>query len=145
LKSNRSTLPAITHVDFSARIQTVDAQRHTKVHQVLRQFEAKTGCPVIINTSFNVRGEPIVCTPQEAYRCFMSTNIDALVLGNCFHQKRAKKAKKPKKAENYFAVFKLNKSQKKNPPMALVAFDKNPPPATLRWFGLIQSAAIALL
>lgn len=108
LKACRSKLPAITHVDYSARMQTVDAQRHGKVYQVLRQFHAKTGCPVIINTSFNVRGEPIVCTPQEAYRCFMSTNIDALVLGNCVLHKQRQQAQQSAEAEKYIAGFQLD-------------------------------------
>jgi carbamoyltransferase len=76
----RSSLPAITHVDYSARIQTVDEPRHNRFYRLLKTFEAHTGCPVIVNTSFNVRGEPIVCTPQEAYRCFLATDMDALVL-----------------------------------------------------------------
>ena len=80
LKSKRSVVPAITHVDYSARIQTVDADRHGRYYKLLKSFERQTGSPVIINTSFNVRGEPIVHTPQQAYRCFTSTNIDALVL-----------------------------------------------------------------
>jgi len=78
----RSDIPAVTHVDYSARFQTVDRRRHGRFHALLEHFHAKTGCPVIINTSFNVRGEPIVCTPADAYRCFMATNIDALVLEN---------------------------------------------------------------
>jgi carbamoyltransferase len=77
----RSEIPAVTHVDGSARVQTVD-QRHGRYHDLLRAFERRTGCPVLINTSFNVRGEPIVCTPEQAYRCFMATNIDALVIEN---------------------------------------------------------------
>jgi carbamoyltransferase len=80
LKLLRSRVPAITHVDHSARIQTVDPIRHGRFHRLLERFEARTGCPVLINTSFNVRGEPIVCTPEDAYRCFMATHIDALVL-----------------------------------------------------------------
>jgi carbamoyltransferase len=80
LKVIRSKIPAVTHVDYSARIQTVDAERHGRLCRLLEIFAAKTGCPVMINTSFNVRGEPIVCRPEEAYRCFMATNIDALVL-----------------------------------------------------------------
>ena len=76
----RSTLPAITHVDYSARVQTVDPGRHGRYHKLLQHFYARTGSPVLINTSFNVRGEPIVCTPEEAYRCFMATEIDILVL-----------------------------------------------------------------
>ncbi len=78
----RSTIPAVTHVDYSARIQTVNANDHPLYHDLLERFYEKTGCPVIINTSFNVRGEPIVCTPEEAFRCFMRTEMDYLVLGN---------------------------------------------------------------
>jgi carbamoyltransferase len=80
LKMLRSEIPAVTHVDYSARVQTVDAERHGRFYELVKTFERKTGCPVIINTSFNVRGEPIVCTPDQAYRCFMSTNMDVLVL-----------------------------------------------------------------
>ena len=80
LKLVRSEVPAITHVDHSARVQTVDEKRHGRYYKLIKSFETKTGCPVIINTSFNVRGEPIVCTPDEAYRCFMATNMDVLVL-----------------------------------------------------------------
>ena len=76
----RSDIPAVTHVDFSARVQTVDRERHGRFRTLLERFEHQTGCPVMINTSFNVRGEPIVCTPEEAYRCFMATNMDALVI-----------------------------------------------------------------
>lgn len=108
LKASRSTLPAITHVDYSARMQTVDPRRHAKTYQMLRQFHARTGCPVIINTSYNVRGEPIVCTPQEAYRCFMSTNIDALVLGNFVLRKQQQKQLEEEDAEQYIAGFQLD-------------------------------------
>jgi carbamoyltransferase len=76
----RSTVPAITHVDYSARIQTVDAERNPRFHGLLERFLVRTGCPVLVNTSFNVRGEPIVCTPGDAYRCFLATEMDALVL-----------------------------------------------------------------
>jgi carbamoyltransferase len=76
----RSDLPAITHIDYSARIQTVDRETSPSYHALLSEFERRTGCPVLVNTSFNVRGEPIVCTPADAYRCFMRTEIDALVL-----------------------------------------------------------------
>ena len=78
----KSDIPAVTHVDFSARVQTVDEQSNPKLTKLLRAFEQLTGYPLLINTSFNVRGEPIVCTPQDAYRCFMTTNLDLLVLGN---------------------------------------------------------------
>jgi len=82
LKIPRSIIPAVTHVDHSARVQTVDARRHGRFYRLLKRFEQRTGCPVLINTSFNVRGEPIVCTPADAYRCFMATHIDVLVLEN---------------------------------------------------------------
>jgi carbamoyltransferase len=81
LNFRRSSLPAITHVDYSARIQTVDDVRNPLLHRLLTCFNAKTGCPVMINTSFNVRSEPIVCTPDDAYRCFLMTDMDVLVLG----------------------------------------------------------------
>jgi carbamoyltransferase len=77
----RSTIPAVTHVDYSARVQTVDPQRHPLLHKLMTRFHERTGCPVLINTSFNVRSEPIVCTPEDAYRCFMMTDMDVLVLG----------------------------------------------------------------
>ncbi|MDP9254794.1 MAG: hypothetical protein M3O66_07655, partial [Verrucomicrobiota bacterium] len=82
LKTPRSTLPAITHVDFSARVQTVAAKDNSRFHRLLREFEKNTSCPVLVNTSFNVRGEPPVCTPEDAFRCFMRTEMDYLVLGN---------------------------------------------------------------
>lgn len=80
LKVKRSVIPAVTHVDDSARVQTIDPQRHGRFYRLLKRFEQRTGCPVLINTSFNVRGEPIVCTPEDAYRCFMATEMDVLVL-----------------------------------------------------------------
>jgi carbamoyltransferase len=80
LKDRRSVVPAITHVDNSARVQTIDSERHPRFYKILKAFKEKTGSPVLINTSFNVRGEPIVCTPEDAYRCFMHTNMDVLVL-----------------------------------------------------------------
>ena len=83
LKVPRSTIPAVTHVDYSARIQTVHADTNPRYHALISSFHEKTGCPVLINTSFNVRGEPIVCTPEDAFRCFMGTGMDALVIGNC--------------------------------------------------------------
>jgi carbamoyltransferase len=80
LKVKRSTLPAITHVDYSARIQTVHKETNPRYHALLSAFEEKTGCGVLVNTSFNVRGEPIVCTPEDAYRCFMRTEMDYLII-----------------------------------------------------------------
>jgi carbamoyltransferase len=78
----RSRLPAVTHVDYSARVQTVDAERHGRYYRLMKRFHERTGCPVIVNTSFNIRGEPIVCTPEHAFRCFMATDMDCLVLEN---------------------------------------------------------------
>jgi carbamoyltransferase len=78
----RSAIPAVTHVDYSARLQTVRKETNPVYHAILTAFRERTGCPVVVNTSFNVRGEPIVCTPEDAYRCFMRTAMDALVLEN---------------------------------------------------------------
>jgi carbamoyltransferase len=77
----RSDIPAVTHIDYSARIQTVSRDTNPDYYDLIAEFEKLTGCPVIVNTSFNVRGEPIVCTPKDAHTCFMRTHIDALVLG----------------------------------------------------------------
>ncbi|MCI0432890.1 MAG: carbamoyltransferase [Gemmatimonadetes bacterium] len=85
----RSDIPAVTHVDYSARIQTVDRETNPDYHDLIAAFERRTGCPVIVNTSFNVRGEPIVCTPADAYRCFMRTHMDALVMGPFFLTREA--------------------------------------------------------
>jgi len=87
----RSPIPAVTHVDYSARIQTVNKEDHPLFYQLLKKFDEKYGCPVIINTSFNVRGEPIVCTPEEAYLCFMRTNIDYLIMDNFLLDKTQQK------------------------------------------------------
>jgi carbamoyltransferase len=92
LNLKRSELPAITHVDYSARVQTVHAETNPRYHQLLRAFEQLTGCGVLVNTSFNVRGEPIVCTPTDAYRCFMRTEMDYLVVENFFLNKREQPA-----------------------------------------------------
>src|SRR5262249_11433597 len=78
----RSTIPAVTHVDYSARVQTVRRETNPLYYDIIAAFHRLTGCPVIVNTSFNVRGEPIVCTPEDAFRCFMRTDMDALVLEN---------------------------------------------------------------
>ncbi len=87
LNAVRSEIPAVTHVDYSARIQTVHAETNPRFHALLRRFKALTGCPVLVNTSFNVRGEPIVCTPEDAFRCFMGSELDTLVVGNCYLSK----------------------------------------------------------
>ena len=83
----RSGIPAVTHVDYSARIQTVHRETNPRYHELITRFKSVTGCPVLVNTSFNVRGEPIVCTPEDAFRCFMGTNIDVLAIGNCYLEK----------------------------------------------------------
>ena len=84
LNIKRSKIPAVTHVDYSARIQTVHKETNPKYHSLISRFKEITGCPILVNTSFNVRGEPIVCTPTDAFKCFMGTQLDALVIGNCF-------------------------------------------------------------
>ena len=87
LKVSRSGIPAVTHVDYSARIQTVHRETNPRFHALLEQFKTLTGCSVLVNTSFNVRGEPIVNTPEDAFRCFMGTGLDRLVIGNCYLKK----------------------------------------------------------
>jgi len=101
----RSDIPAITHVDYSARIQTVHKETNPRYHKLLSVFKSRTGCPVLVNTSFNVRGEPIVCTPEDAFRCFMGTGIEALAIGNCFLRKEAQP---PSLKENYTEMFDLD-------------------------------------
>ncbi|MGB2808541.1 MAG: carbamoyltransferase C-terminal domain-containing protein, partial [Sedimentisphaerales bacterium] len=108
LKVKRSVVPAITHVDYSARIQTVDSQRHPKLHRLMSLFKARTGCPVIINTSFNIRGEPIVCSPEHAYRCFMATNMDVLVMENQLLYKEEQPQAKQHEIDEYKAQFELD-------------------------------------
>jgi carbamoyltransferase len=83
----RSEIPAVTHVDYSARIQTVHEETNPRYHALISAFKGRTGCPVIVNTSFNVRGEPLVCTPEDAFRCFMGTEIEVLAAGNCLLRK----------------------------------------------------------
>ncbi len=108
LKVKRSEVPAITHVDYSARVQTVDPQRHGMYYRLMKKFEEKTGCPVIINTSFNIRGEPIVCTPEDAYRCFMVTNMDVLVLENYVLYKQEQPDRKEYEIDEHLAKFQLD-------------------------------------
>ncbi len=104
-----SEIPATTHVDDSARIQTVDSIRNPLLHCLLTRFHMMTGCPVMINTSFNVRGEPMVCTPLDAYRCFMMTDMDALAIGNCLLLKSEQKMSKDwKKRTEFLSQFKLD-------------------------------------
>ena len=102
----RSTIPAITHVDYSARLQTVHKETNPKFHSLVSRFKEKTGCSVLVNTSFNVRGEPIVCSSEDAYRCFMRTEMDYLVLENCLLDKHQKKKKK--KDESWKKEFELD-------------------------------------
>ncbi len=101
----RSDIPAVTHVDYSARIQTVHRETNPRYHALLERFKKATGCPVLVNTSFNVRGEPIVCTPEDAFRCFMGTNIEVLAVGNCF---LAKEDQDPKLVQDYKSAFELD-------------------------------------
>jgi carbamoyltransferase len=108
LKIKRSDVPAITHVDYSARVQTVDPERHGRYYRLIKRFEEKTGCPVIINTSFNVRGEPIVRSPEEAYRCFLATNMDILVVENFVLVKEKQEAAAAADVEEYLSQFQLD-------------------------------------
>ena len=101
----RSDIPAVTHVDYSARIQTVHQDTNPRYHALLAEFERRTGCPVLVNTSFNVRGEPIVCTPEDAFRCFMGTELDVLAVGNCYLRKPEQD---PALKQNYESAFELD-------------------------------------
>jgi carbamoyltransferase len=101
----RSQIPAVTHVDYSARIQTVHADTNPRYQRLLSAFNERTGCPVLVNTSFNVRGEPIVCAPEDAFRCFMGTEIEVLVAGNCMLQKERQD---PAKKLDYKDAFELD-------------------------------------
>ena len=98
----RSEIPAVTHVDYSARVQTVHEDTNPRYYALLSAFERKTGCPVLVNTSFNVRGEPIVCTPEDAFRCFMGSELDALAAGNCYLRKESQD---PALKRNYETAF----------------------------------------
>ena len=91
----RSSLPAVTHVDYSARVQTVDGSTNLRFRRLIEAFDRQTGVPVLVNTSFNVRGEPIACTPADAYRCFMATGMDYLVLGNCLLDRQLQPVEHP--------------------------------------------------
>jgi len=108
LNQIRSVVPAITHVDYSARVQTVDKQRHGLFYDIMKRFHARTGCPVIINTSFNVRSEPIVCYPENAYRCFKFTNMDVLVLENYVLLKEEQPGAKEVDFQDYLNEFELD-------------------------------------
>jgi carbamoyltransferase len=101
----RSEIPAVTHVDYSARIQTVHADTNPRYHALISAFNRRTGCPVVVNTSFNVRGEPIVCTPEDAFHCFMGTEIEVLVAGNCVLRKERQD---PGLKQDYKDAFELD-------------------------------------
>jgi carbamoyltransferase len=101
----RSDIPAVTHVDYSARVQTVHSETNPRYHALISAFEQRTGCPVIVNTSFNVRGEPIVCTPEDAFHCFMGTEVETLAIGNCFLRKQDQDAGL---AKDYKTAFELD-------------------------------------
>lgn len=105
LNVSRSEIPAVTHVDYSARIQTVHNDTNPRYHELLSAFERRTGCPVVVNTSFNVRGEPIVCTPEDAFHCFMGTELDSLAVGNCYLRKDQQD---PRLKQNYETAFELD-------------------------------------
>jgi len=105
----RSEIPAVTHVDYSARVQTVDEERNPRFARLLEAFERQTGCPILVNTSFNVRGEPIVCTPADAYRCYLATEMDALVLEDMVLEKTtAKRQTQAEMRDEYLAQFQLD-------------------------------------
>ena len=105
LNVSRSAIPAVTHIDYSARIQTVNAATNRLFHRLLVRFKALTGCPVLVNTSFNVRGEPIVCTPEDAFRCFMGNELDLLVVGRCVLKKTGQN---PDLRQDYSSTFELD-------------------------------------
>lgn len=105
LNVKRSDIPAVTHIDYSARIQTVHADTNPRYHRLISAFKERTGCPVVVNTSFNVRGEPIVCTPEDAFRCFMGTDIEMLVVGNAILRKEDQD---PALAEDYKNKYELD-------------------------------------
>jgi carbamoyltransferase len=101
----RSDIPAVTHVDYSARVQTVHQETNPRYHALLSAFKARTGCSVLVNTSFNVRGEPIVCTPEDAFRCFMGTEMETLIIGDCILRKEQQESSL---AEDYKGTFQLD-------------------------------------
>jgi len=104
----RSRIPAVTHVDYSARVQTVDGMRHGRFYRLMQEFYRLTGCPVVVNTSFNIRGEPIVCTPLDAFQCFLGTDMDALVLENCILLKEEQPQGSLQDADAYKALYALD-------------------------------------
>ena len=104
LNVKRSEIPAVTHVDYSARIQTVHKETNEKYFKLIKRFKEKTNCPVIVNTSFNVRGEPIVNTPLDAFNCFKGTELEKLVIGNCYLDKKSQDLSLKKDYSNSFEL-----------------------------------------
>src|SRR5205823_11947146 len=135
LKMPRSSIPAVTHVDYSARVQTVSEEENPRFYALLRAFEAQTGCAVLVNTSFNVRGEPPVCTPEEAFRCFMRTDMDYLVLGNFLIEKSALRREAP----GSDAFSRGGEADQKQSAVG------RPAPSVLRRFGLTTGLAFFVL
>ena len=105
LNTLRSTVPAVTHVDYSARIQTVEREKNLKFYKLISEFNKITNCPILINTSFNVRGEPIVCSPSDAFKCFMGTDLDLLAIGNFL---LIKKEQFETNKKNYVDIYELD-------------------------------------
>ena len=140
LRAVRSDVPAVTHVDYSARLQTVDDARHGRFAALLRTFEAKTGCPVMVNTSFNVRGEPIVRTPDDALRCFMATGMDALVLGRSVLLKERQPEGARVDAEAHLAQLRDGLTPCRTSGSTAIRS-----PRDLRWFGLLLPIFVALV
>ncbi len=132
-------MPAVIHTDGSARVQTVTADNNCCYYNLLRAFEARTGCPVLVNTSFNIRGEPIVCTPDDAYACFMGTNIDVLVIQSCVLLKEDQPSESQTHVEEYRTQFQPNKTR------GMVTIDKNPSLKQLRQFGICTLVFSAIL
>ena len=105
LNVKRSEIPAVTHVDYSARIQTVHKETNPKYYDLIKKFKEKTNCPVVVNTSFNVRGEPIVNSPKDAFNCFMGTELDILVIGNCYLEKNKQDQSLKKDYKTSFELY----------------------------------------
>jgi carbamoyltransferase len=113
LNIKRSEIPAVTHVDYSARIQTVNKKTNQKYYRLIEKFKEKTNCPILVNTSFNVRGEPIVNTPLDAFNCFMGTGLDKLIIGNCYLDKKEQKVELRRNGLYYFIVSRRFKRRRR--------------------------------
>ncbi len=139
LKSVGGSIPAVTHVDGTARIQTLTPERNNRLFAIVSQFSGRTGCPLVINTSFNVRGEPIVCSPEDALRCFMATDMDILVLGNCILQKKQQSEAMKK------AVSALGGNPPPRQNFVFLGVDLHPSPKKLKQFALSCAILFAVL